>query len=162
MKHHQSSDTKDFWTNTIVFTSKDGALNKAHARYLESRLVSLASEAKRSEVANGTSPQAPPLSERDTAEAEGFLREMLVIFPVLGLDSFERASDVATASTAPRVRFLLEERGGKGEGEERSEGFIVFAGATARASETPSCPDTIRRLRTTLLDKGVLEQAGAN
>lgn len=160
LKSHQSSDSKDFWTDTIVFTSKDGALNKAHARYLESRLVSLASEAKRSELVNGNSPQSPPLSERDTAEAEGFLREMLIIFPVLGLDSFERAADIVKTTGAPRPQFLLDERGGRGTGEERSEGFIVFAGASARATETQSCPDRIRRLRATLLSKGVLEQSG--
>lgn len=160
LESHQSSDSKDFWNDTIVFTSKDGALNKAHARYLESRLVALATEAKRAELVNGTNPQAPPLSERDTAEAEGFLREMLIILPVLGLDAFERAVDVATSVDIPRVRFRLDERGGRGDGEERSEGFIVFAGATASATETQSCPDSIRRLRSTLRSKGVLcEQA---
>jgi len=33
--HHRLSD---FWTRVVVFTSKDGSLNKAHVKHLESRL----------------------------------------------------------------------------------------------------------------------------
>ncbi len=157
LKSHQSSDTKDFWTTTVVFTSKDGNLNKAHARYVESRLVELAREAKRSELANGTFPKPPPLSERDAAEAEGFLREMLVILPVLGLDSFERAADIVSVSAgSSRTRYRFFERGAQGAAEERSEGFVVFEGAKAVLTETPSCPDSIRRLRQSLIDEEVL------
>jgi hypothetical protein len=38
---------KDFWTNIVAFTSKDGNLNKAHVRYLETRLLQLAVAADR-------------------------------------------------------------------------------------------------------------------
>lgn len=38
---------KEFWNRAIVFTSKDANLNKAHIRYLEARLIGLATVAKR-------------------------------------------------------------------------------------------------------------------
>lgn len=157
---HQRKNSKDFWTSTIVFTSKDSNLNKAHARYLESRLVSLATETKRSEVDNATMPQSPPLSERDRAEAEGFLRGMLGISPVLGLDSFERAQDTESVRSATDVRYRFFERGAKGEGADRPERFVVFAGSVVTRDETPSCPDSIRRLRRTLQQEGVLTSVG--
>lgn len=82
--------SKDFWNRVIVFTSKDENLNKAHIRYLEARLISLAKAANRAELENGNVGSMPPLSEPDTAEAEAFLREMLLIYPVLGLLAFQR------------------------------------------------------------------------
>jgi hypothetical protein len=38
---------KDFWTRTVVVTSKDENLTKAHVRYLESRLVQIIAQAIR-------------------------------------------------------------------------------------------------------------------
>jgi len=38
------------------------------------------------------------MSEADIAEAEGFLKEMLICFPVLGLDVFERPTTHQTVS----------------------------------------------------------------
>ena len=68
---------KEFWNRAIVFTSKDANLNKAHIRYLEARLIGLATVAKRAELDNGNLGSSPPLSEPDTAEAKAFLAEML-------------------------------------------------------------------------------------
>src|SRR5438270_10760444 len=59
---------KDFWTSVIVFTGKN--LNKAHIQYLESRLVSLARNAKRCVLDNGNNPLLPTLSIPDTAAME--------------------------------------------------------------------------------------------
>ena len=36
---------KDFWTRFVAFTSTNEGLNKAHVRYLESRLIELAKAA---------------------------------------------------------------------------------------------------------------------
>jgi hypothetical protein len=73
-----------------LFTSKDQNLNKAHVRYLESRLVRLAHEAGRAEVDNANAPNAPSLSEAKAAEMDAFLDEMLVLLPVLDVRAFEQ------------------------------------------------------------------------
>ena len=44
---HEADEAKDFWTRTVVVTSKDENLTKAHVRYLESRLVQIATTANR-------------------------------------------------------------------------------------------------------------------
>src|SRR5205823_2267164 len=79
---------KDFWTSLVLFTSKDENLNKAHVQYLEARLITLARDAKRCILENGNVPQLPSLSEPDTAEMEGFLEEMLLVYPLLGVGVF--------------------------------------------------------------------------
>ena len=44
LKQHK---TKEFWISAIVFVSKDENLTKAHVRYLESRLLTEATQAGR-------------------------------------------------------------------------------------------------------------------
>src|SRR5438045_90934 len=84
---HQKS--KDFWSSVVVFTSKDDNLNKAHVQYLEARLISLAKQAKRCTLENGTAPTLPSLSEADRAEMEKFLEHTLQIYPALGVSIFQ-------------------------------------------------------------------------
>ncbi len=96
--------TKDFWTRVIAFTSKDGSINKAHVRYLESRLIGLAAAAKRAELANGNAPALPALSEPDKADVENFLREMLVISRSSRSRHFMFQVPRGTSSRRPRPR----------------------------------------------------------
>lgn len=155
---------KEFWTRLVAFSSTNEGLNKAHVRYLESRLVGLARDANQWELENGTQPAPPPLSEADRADAEWFLAEMLVIFPLLGIDAFEAASGQARTSVpgpeGGSPELLLRERGADARGREVADGFIVLKGSLARTSETPSIHDHMRDLRRQLLDRGVLAAEG--
>ena len=42
---HGKDELKDFWTRTIIVTSKDENLTKSHVRFLESRLIQMANAA---------------------------------------------------------------------------------------------------------------------
>lgn len=150
----------DFWTRAIVFTSKDENLNKAGVRYLESRLVALAATAKRVALKNGNVPNAPFLSEPDQAEADGFLEEMLPIFPLLGLPAFEVVA--ATVAGADAIALRLNTAQASGVGRDTADGFIVEAGSMARGSETKSLPASVRALRTKLVADGVLAAEGTS
>jgi hypothetical protein len=103
---------KDFWTTVIAFTSKDENLNEAHVRYLEARLVQLASEAGRVGIHNGNAPALPKLSEPDRADMEAYPREMLVILPLLGVVAFEEIGAQAPAA----VRLYLRGKGAQATG----------------------------------------------
>jgi hypothetical protein len=153
---HQRDDAKEFWTDTVVFVSASGTLNRAHILYLEARLVDLAHGAKRMRMANGNRPTVPSLSAADQAEADGFLAEMLAIFPVLGVAAFDRP---APSSPSER-RYFLSGPDAAGEGVERSDGFLVFAGATARIEETASLSPSFGRVRSRLVASGALVQEG--
>lgn len=71
-QHSRSEEQggKDFWDRAIVLTSKDANLTKAHARYLESRLITLAQQANRSRLVNSTAPAPLPLPESDVSDME--------------------------------------------------------------------------------------------
>lgn len=152
---------KDFWTRFVAFTSTNEGLNKAHVRYLEARLVELAKTANQWTLDNNTAPTPPPLSEPDRADAEWFLQEMLVIFPLLGIDAFEAAAGQARTNEGNEQRTLmLEERGAKATGREVGDGFVVFEGSRARATEVASIHEYMRDLRRQLGERGVLQTEG--
>lgn len=139
-----------------MFTSKDQNLNKAHVQYIEARLVALANEAKRCELDNGNVPQLPALSEADAADADGFLADVLLCLPVVGVNLFERAKAIA----AKGHNLLLKGKGIEARGIDSPEGFVVRAGSTAVKAEVPSIHAYLVELRRTLLGKGVLTDAG--
>lgn len=149
----QHARQKDFWTQAAVFTSKDQNLNKAHVQYLEARLVALASEAKRAELDNGNVPQLPALSEADRADAEGFLNDLLLCLPVVGMSLFEKAK----ASGPPARELFLRAKGIEARGFDDAEGFVVRAGSQAVKEEVPSIHAYMADLRRSLVAEGVLE-----
>lgn len=146
---------KDFWTWFVAFTSADENLNKAHVRYLECRLLTLARTANQWTVENAAAPNEPPLSEADRADADWFLGEMLVIYPILGIDAFEAAASEA-APPGGADDLVLEQRGGHGRGRETKDGFVVLADSRARASEVASAKPWLTDLRRKLIERGVL------
>jgi hypothetical protein len=148
--------SKDFWTHALVFTSKDQNLNKAHVQHLEARLVGLAYEAKRCELDNGNVPQLPALSEADAADAEGFLVNLLLCLPVVGVNMFEAAK----ASQQLGRRLLLKAKGIEAQGIESPEGFVVQSGSQAVKAETASIHAYLSDLRRALIDKGVFLDHG--
>lgn len=154
----QHAAKKDFWTSCIAFTSKDENLNKAHVQYIESRLVALAAQAKRCDLDNGNCPALPSMSEADAADAEGFLAEMLLCFPVLGLNVFSAAAPV------PKGARLLQisAKGVKAQGMETPDGFVVKQGSGAVKGEVPSCHAYLIELRAALVSNGVLKLVGSS
>jgi hypothetical protein len=149
---------REFWTHLIAFSSKDENLNKAHVQYLEARLIELATKAKRVMVENGNAPRLPNLSEADRADAEAFLDDMLVIYPLLGVPAFETIEGGVT-SAGPRLR--LRGKDCEAEGSDTPEGFIVYKGGVARKQTVPSTHQFVLTLRDQLEEQRVLV-AGPN
>lgn len=152
----QHAAKKDFWTSCIAFTSKDENLNKAHVQYLEARLIAQATRAKRCVLDNGNAPQLPSLSEADAADAEGFLTEMMLCFPVLGIGIFSAAA----AEQKLGAELLAKGKGVEARGAETTQGFVVRSGSRAVKSEVPSCLAYLKQLRSVLVANGVLKAAG--
>jgi len=85
LRYHQRD--KEFWDRVVVITSKDANLTKAHGRYLESRLIELATSAGRVKVENGTAPSPPALPEADTSDMDYFITQLEIVLPVLGVNA---------------------------------------------------------------------------
>lgn len=138
----RSHDTrKDWWTTVVLVTSAANNLHKAHAKYLEARLVEQARLVGRVTLDNGNTPPRPGLSEAAQANMEAFLDYLFMVLPALRIDMFLQATrparqhPVETSGTSP-TRFELVNRKHKLRATAVLDGgdFIVQAGSLARAS----------------------------
>lgn len=159
------SREKDFWQRCLIVTSKDTNLTKAHARYLEARLIDWAHSAQRSHVTNVTAPAPIALPEADVSDMESFLSQVEIVLPVLGLNvlrSAPRPASAVVANAAPSAvvpAFTLNQqkenlvaRAMEIDGE-----FTVLAGSQARGTRVGS--GSYDRLRDQLEADGTIEVA---
>lgn len=156
----QSHDAKkEFWDILIAFTSKDRNINKAIIQFLEAQLYQIAKHTGRFRIQNGNAPQIPFLSEMDLAIAEGYLQEMLICLPILGIS----LSQGSSSSTLTNDRFFI--KSGKiiiASGSQMNDGFLVFQGSQASISETNSLQTGLKALRQSLLEKEILQRTEQN
>lgn len=124
---------KDFWTRVVFFTSKDENLTKAHVKYLEARIIEQATEAARSRVENGNSPQRPALPRADRDTMEEFLGPIGTLLGALGFPFLQpvpaAASSAAANGAAGRFYFRLAKRSIDAEGAWADDEFVVFTGS---------------------------------
>ncbi len=86
--HSQLSRGDIEWRRVVVFASQSDDLHKAHVRWLEAELVRRAKIASRCRLTNGNTPPSPRLPEFDEVFVQAFLDNMLVLYPLLGVDVF--------------------------------------------------------------------------
>lgn len=136
---HERDESKDFWTRTVVITSKDENLTKSHVRYLESRLIQVAHAAGRATIANGTAPDVPLLPEPDIADMEFFLEQMQMVLPVLGFTFLQPKPTYTARTNEPESpTFEMSVAGTKAKAIELGGEIIVLQGSTARKEGVPS------------------------
>lgn len=149
---------RPFWRRIIAFSSKDEFFNKAHVQYVEARLVSIATQAKRASLDNKNAPQLPRISEADVADCERFLDHMLLLMPILGVTAFElpRAATVDPVKSARSEPLFLTVDKVVAEGRNTSGGFLVLKGAKGRLHTLPSATPALVNHRRVLVERGVL------
>ena len=152
---------KDFWQQAIIFTSQSNTLNKAQVRYLEVELVGLALVNDRYKLDNGQIDlTSPNLSEPDKAEVDWYLKEMLPLFPILGVTAFVK-TETTTKDSASVIeyQFSSKTRGKtfKASGYETSNGFVVRKGSTTVLKLSSSAIGRLSAIRQELIDKKVLK-----
>jgi hypothetical protein len=150
LKTHAS---KDFWNTVTVFVSKDENLTKAHIRYLEGKLIQLASDIGNSILMNEASSGAK-LPESEAAEMDVFLEKCLQLMPVLGLNDFTRP-----IGETDRHRNVLqcEIKGLTASGKRTTNGFTVFAGSQAVLKHRASAR-RFAKIRDQHVEKGILQE----
>ena len=147
---------KDFWTHAVAYISKDHSLNKAHAHYLEARMLKLAQEAKRCELDNEKNSNKPSLSDADEADAELYLADMLLCLQMVGVSFFEKPQEPVREPQELILRGkCIEARGYEGVGE-----FVVRSGSLTVKEEVDSIPTTLSDLRRTLCKQEILKDIG--
>ena len=163
----EHNSRKEFWAEAVAFVSRDANLDKAHVRYLESRLLDLATSAARAKIDNSTNPGPPPFSESAKAAAESFLEDILVCLRALGRHEFDAASAIVpTASQSrdalsPLPVFIYRQGDAYAEAIDTPEGFLVLKGARARRQTAPKFgSEPFNEARFELIESGKLQDRG--
>lgn len=178
LREHHGTRGKDFWTRVVIVTSKDDNLTKGHTRYLEARLITIATEAKRCTLDNSTAPGVPPLPEADISDMEFFIEQLQIALPVLGVNVLRRTRAVPgppVATTAERVtspifelripRTGITARAQQVDGEftvlEGSQVAVTVREKETYASSTTAAYAAYRSLHQRLVDDGSIRVDGA-
>ncbi|ADB41866.1 GIY-YIG nuclease family protein [Spirosoma linguale] len=157
---NQHLTQKDFWNEAVIFVSKDENLNKAHIKYLESRLYEIAKTANRYKIANTVTPTQSSISESDRAEMEEFLENAKLLVNTLGHKVFEEKRELKARVKQQEFFMIVAPRGANAQGEPTSEGFVVLKGSKIATSTVTSFPPSMQKLRQDLIDKKVVVQNG--
>lgn len=163
----QYAAERDWWTDAYVVTTSADALHKAHARYLEARLIAKARDAAAS-LENGYAPEPTSLNEAARANMESFLDTLLMILPAMGVSLFQTGKrpaarpEDAAAEAAHTFRLETPRNGVRGEAILDGADFVVRAGSVARGEWHGSVPGTVGygALHGRLLAEGVLVPDG--
>ena len=103
LQAHSKDESKSFWERTCVVTSKDQNITKAHARYLESRLIAITKGTDTVSVVNNTAPPLIALPEADKSDMEYFVDQLRLILPVLGLEFLHRQKSLERTLSVDNV-----------------------------------------------------------
>lgn len=157
----QHVSEKEFWNEAVVFISKDENLNKAHIKYLESRLHDMAIQANRYDLLNGNTPTRSSISEADQSEMEEFIAYIRMLINTLGFKVFEPLiKEGLDLSQADEALYIKAARGASGKGRRVPDGFVVFKGSEVAIDTVPSFPKGFNTLRDELLDSEIVKKNG--
>ena len=141
-QHNRPEDQngKDFWEKVCLISSKDQNLTKAHVKYLESQLITLAKGSGRCGLVNGTSHDYTMLPESDQADMAFFIEQIRTILPVLGFDFLRDRQKLSEQlhpaeqgrQTGVTFEMELSKYGIRAQAREVDDEFIVLAGSQAR------------------------------
>lgn len=164
----QHASGKDWWETAILITSGGEPLNKAHARYLEYRMLSDAQRINKIALENGQEATESPLSEAAKAHMEVFLDNLYLVLPALRFDFLsEQTKDESPTAPAPHTpgavyfTFEVAKHGIKARARWEDGKFIVEAGSLARGSWSSAAQHaTYEELHADLVEQGILQEHG--
>lgn len=154
---HDKDPAKDFWSQAVIFISKDENLTKAHVRYLEAELIKKAKDSGRITLANSAYPDTRLLPEADVSDMQFFLEQVQLILPVLGFSFLQPVLQLDQLLNTPEGEdvspvFEWNQGGAKATAREYKGEFIVLKGSTAHKTPKPSWT-TYRQSREQLIQE---------
>lgn len=154
---------KEFWSEVIIFTSKDENLTKAHIKYLEARLVEISLTAERYTLENSNQPTKSGLPRSDMAAMEEFIDNIKLVLGSLGHKLLEPAasptvvvSDGSESLTQYELTFDVNKL--TAHGRMVDEGFLLLKGSQIVATSYQSAPGKVQQIKREWLENGTLSE----
>lgn len=134
------SRQKDWWDQAILITTAGDSLHKAHVRFLERRLVDIATDAAKVRLENGNNPGGASLNEAATANMESFLDTLKMVLSAIRVDAFStekrngflKLPNSETRDVGVYFEMTLAKHGIKAKAKLVGEELIVLKGSTCR------------------------------
>lgn len=165
---------KDFWSEVVIFTSKDENLTKAHIKYLESALVCLSKNADRYELENGNTPPESSLPRADRDAMVEFVENVRMVLGTLGYSILEPilkpknlseniigSSDLSESENVLRNLFFTV-NSLSAQGAVTDEGFVLKKGSQLSKNNSESMPGKLSTIKEKLFVDGVLKDEGTH
>lgn len=133
IKSHDQA--KEFWEVAIAFLSKDGGIDKADVKFVESLAVEQAKLAGRAELINVTSPVRNNLHEFKEQAALEFFEDLKLIITALGFPVFDQ---IVTERVSKNDLWFCERRATKASAIYDENGFTIIKGSIIDGTEQPS------------------------
>lgn len=149
---------KDFWHECVVFISKDNNLNKAHVKYLENRMYTIAKEAGRYQLENSNIPTQSSLSEADRAEMEEFINNAKLLLSAVGHKVLEATAIPSKTNNDPEI-FVFEGKDYKATGTTTADGFVVFKNSILSKKANSSLTKSLLDKRNKLISENIIDSA---
>lgn len=146
----------DFWTEAVLFISKDENLNKAHIKFLEYSLHELAEKANRYSIKNANTPTRPSISESEQAVMLEFMENMKVLINTMGYKLFEPLTEAR--KDKENQYFIKAARGADSKAVVTNEGIVVTKGSTIATALVSSISPSLITFRQKLIDRGIIAQ----
>lgn len=147
----------EFWSEAVVFISKDENLNKAHVKYLESKLYDIAKSVKRYTIINSSTPTCPAISESEQAVMTEFISNLRILINTLGYKVLEPLAD--PKEKQKNLYFIKAARGANGKAVVTNEGVVVIEGSEIATSTVPSMASAFVNQRQKLIGQGVIKKS---
>lgn len=146
---------KEFWTEAAVFTSKDDYLTKTQIQYLEVAIVEAVKSSARAKLDNLNTPSSPNISEADQAEVLGFFDTIRLLLGASGFNFLQSWEEPVPSNKSKEV-FHYKVKSVTAQMVRSESSYVILAGSTALAQNTPSADAWISKLRKQLLEAGNL------
>lgn len=161
LRNHEAK--KDWWTSAVLITAMGNLLNKAHVKYLESRLVETAKSVNVVDLDNGNTPPRSSLGEAARNNMEVFLDNLLHVLPAIGIRFFIerrrefRAIESTLSDTNDVVHFTMStpKHGIRANARLQNGEFIVEAGALGRLTWEGMPEHNYNRLFQEIVEAGI-------
>lgn len=160
LKQHLLGDKSDWWNQTVIFSSSNNFLTKAHVKYLENKLIELARKTIQFKCTNLNDGVKTKLNEALQNDADNFIEYVQNFVAILGFNIFVGASKIDTNQVTGDSlnEFYINEKGVVAEGLIiGSGGILVKSSSQAVYKETPSISIAAKRVRQQLVEKMILK-----
>lgn len=101
LNEHTRSADKNFWTETIIFTTSDNSFGATEISWLEHKFCNMAIKAGRCEVVNGNEPSPGNITEEKESVLEDQVEFAELVLSAIGYKIFEPPQKTSTPPVKP-------------------------------------------------------------